>query len=760
MDRRTFFSKLRDQDWLASGLVALAYFALCLLGLGWLRGRAAMVAGNLAVLPVGLWVLRATLGLRATPLASRLRRAWTYLGLAGLLWTLGGVAWALYALFNVPLPLPSLGDPLYMAGHFVALTALLSFLGLPGGRLGRARLFLDLAIVSGAVAVLGWLLLLEPLLILLASQPTVAAWMVLYPTLDVLLLVILADVYMALEPGEFRSAWGWVGLGVILFVAADLLYTYLSLRGQVDNHLPFDLGRVLALSALGAGSLFQRARLAGPTRPLRRGLVQRTQAILPLAMVLVLGWYTFLDWQITGEADLLAVPMTLLLVLALVARQGVVAGEVELGQYAHLVNSVADPAFICDANGCLKLVNPALVAASGYAAAADLLEHSVLTFLAPLSLSAAVEEEGGRPPAQPGDLAQLLKLGLEQGWSGEVEWIRRDGGRFPAYLALRPLEGEVSTHAVLAGTAHDLTEQKRQQAELRQAYEQVTAAQQALQALNQQLEHKVGEKTASLSEAYERLSQQNQALQALDRLKSEFVSLVSHELRAPLTNIAGGIELTLMRPEALPVSARDTLALVQAEIQRLTQFVEAILDLSALEAGRLPLYPAPLALASAVTTVRAKFAAARLSSPNSARLHFDLPSDLPPVLADERGLTSVFFHLLDNALKYAPEGAVEVTAWAEASQVYVAVTDHGPGISPKAAGLIFEKFQRLNSGDAQAVYGHGLGLYMVRRLLQAMAGDVRCEPAPGGGARFIFWLPAAASEAAAGEAAAGEAGMG
>jgi signal transduction histidine kinase len=339
---------------------------------------------------------------------------------------------------------------------------------------------------------------------------------------------------------------------------------------------------------------------------------------------------------------------------------------------------------------------------------------------------------------------------LEQGWSGEVEWIRRDGGHFPAYLALRPLEGETSNHAVLAGTAHDLTEQKRQQAELRQAYEQVTAAQQALQALNFQLEHKVVEKTASLSEAYERLSQQNQALQALDRLKSEFVSLVSHELRAPLTNIAGGIELALMRPEALPPPARETLALVQAEIERLTQFVEAILDLSALEAGRLPLYPAPLALESAVSTVRAKFAAARLSSPNSARLHFDLPPDLPPALADERGLTSVLFHLLDNALKYAPEGAVEVTGWVERGQIFVAVTDHGPGISPKAAGLIFEKFQRLNSGDAQAVYGHGLGLYMVRRLLQAMAGDVRWEPAPGGGARFVFWLPAATAEAGIG----------
>jgi signal transduction histidine kinase len=275
----------------------------------------------------------------------------------------------------------------------------------------------------------------------------------------------------------------------------------------------------------------------------------------------------------------------------------------------------------------------------------------------------------------------------------------------------------------------------------------VTAARRDLEALNAQLEEKVREKTSSLSQAYEQLTQQHQALQALDRLKSEFVSLVSHELRAPLTNIGGGIELALARSSELPPHMRETLALVQAEINRLTQFVEAILDLSALEAGRLPLSAAPLALEGVVATVREKFATAELGGELcSQRLCFALPPGLPLVLADERGLTSVFFHLVDNALKYAPQSQVEVEAWAEGDRVYVSVTDHGPGIPPKARETIFEKFQRLNVGDAQAVYGHGLGLYMVRRLLQAMSGDVKLESAPGGGARFIFWLPAASEE--------------
>jgi signal transduction histidine kinase len=269
----------------------------------------------------------------------------------------------------------------------------------------------------------------------------------------------------------------------------------------------------------------------------------------------------------------------------------------------------------------------------------------------------------------------------------------------------------------------------------------VTAARAALEALNAQLEQKVEEKTRSLSEAYTRLERQNEELQTLDQLKSEFVSLVSHELRAPLTNVAGGMELLLGRPAELPPHVRGTLTLVQAEIRRLTQFVETILDLSALEAGRLPLYPAPLPLAKMLEAVRAQFA----SAPDGERLRLSAPADLPPVLADERGLASVFFHLVDNALKYAPEGEVtlEAEATVDGSRLRVRVSDHGPGIPPGMREKIFERFQRLHVGDAQAVYGHGLGLYMVRRMLRAMDGDIEVGDAPGGGAQFTFWLPVA-----------------
>ncbi|MCS6911008.1 MAG: HAMP domain-containing histidine kinase, partial [Anaerolineales bacterium] len=168
------------------------------------------------------------------------------------------------------------------------------------------------------------------------------------------------------------------------------------------------------------------------------------------------------------------------------------------------------------------------------------------------------------------------------------------------------------------------------------------------------------------------------------------------------------------------------------------RFVETILDLSALEAGRLPLTIAPLDVAAVLAPLQAQWAAA----PGGERVRVELPAQLPPVLADERALTSVLFHLVDNALKYAPEGEVLVRVEAASLGVRFSVIDHGPGVPSELREVIFNKFQRLNAADAQTVYGHGLGLYMVRRLLHALDGDIAVTDAPGGGACFTFELPA------------------
>ena len=246
-----------------------------------------------------------------------------------------------------------------------------------------------------------------------------------------------------------------------------------------------------------------------------------------------------------------------------------------------------------------------------------------------------------------------------------------------------------------------------------------------------ELEKKVAERTQDITEVIRQLDGQNQALKALDNQKSEFVTLVSHELRAPLTNINGGLELLLTHERDLSPRTRATLQLVVAEAGRLTHFVKTILDLSAIEAGQLPVLLEPTPVAAAVQHVAGQF-----GNLPPGRLVTDAPKNLPLVNADDRFLQSVIFHLVDNALKYAPDSPVWITAREFEGYVEVQVKDEGPGMSPEAAARLFKMFERLDVTDSQAVYGYGLGLYMCKRLMEALKGEISLETAEGLGTTF------------------------
>jgi PAS domain S-box-containing protein len=550
-------------------------------------------------------------------------------------------------------------------------------------------------------------------------------WVVAHVTADLSLLILLAMVFLAMPADANGPPLLLLGASLGARLAADTAAAQAMMPGLASTPTA-NLGWMAALILAGGAAWSQRQSLTQAT-PLGTGeRGRRAQAVikmaLPLAATLAVSWYVLIDIRNTGQPDLLGLTVAVLLALVLVARQGVMAGELELRQYAHLVNSAADPAFVCDSTGRLRLVNPALLAATGYAMEALLGQPATMLFA-----------QGVLPLGE----KERPERVFVTGWTGEVTWRRHDGTLFPAHLSLRPVPSDYPTRSGLVGTAHDLSDQKRHEATLVAAYDEVAQARRALEDLNTQLEAMVEEKTSSLSDAYERLARQNQTLQTLDELKSEFVSLVSHELRAPLTNIGGGIELVLAGGGDLAPRAKRTLQLVQAEITRLTQFVETILDLSALEAGRLPLYPGPLDIRPMLATVLAQFEA----RPGADRLRVEWPAELPPVLADERALESVLFHLVDNALKYAPQGEVLISAVAAGSRVEVSVSDRGPGIPPDQVETIFEKFERLDDTDNRDVYGHGLGLYMARRLLEAQGGGIRAASRPEGGARLTCWVP-------------------
>jgi two-component system sensor histidine kinase KdpD len=153
-----------------------------------------------------------------------------------------------------------------------------------------------------------------------------------------------------------------------------------------------------------------------------------------------------------------------------------------------------------------------------------------------------------------------------------------------------------------------------------------------------------------------------------------------------------------------------------------------------MEAGRMPLQIGPLQIGEALERARTALAAAHggVESPDLRRLEIRLAEELPEVAADEHILASVFFQLIDNALKYAPQGPVRVTVKAAPERVEVVVADRGPGVPPEKRERLFQMFSRLEERDSPRVRGAGLGLYISRKMVEAMGGSIELIPAKKG----------------------------
>jgi len=277
---------------------------------------------------------------------------------------------------------------------------------------------------------------------------------------------------------------------------------------------------------------------------------------------------------------------------------------------------------------------------------------------------------------------------------------------------------------------------------IRRSLGNLAAAQDQIHHLTHELEDMVIQRTRQLEGALAELAARNEELLELDRLKSEFVSLVSHELRAPLTNVNGGIELIMQIGEGLTPAQRDALQIIAGETTRLTSLVEDILNVSLLEAGRLTLRPGAVALAPLLAEVATPF----FAPDGSHQLRLEVEHDLPFALADECYLRQVIQNLLDNAIKYSPADS-QVTVQARAGgdgYLIISVADQGHGIRLEDQERIFDRFYRVDTGLDQEVYGHGLGLYFVHKLVEAQAGHIWVESAPDQGATFSFTLPLAA----------------
>ena len=272
----------------------------------------------------------------------------------------------------------------------------------------------------------------------------------------------------------------------------------------------------------------------------------------------------------------------------------------------------------------------------------------------------------------------------------------------------------------------DITSRKHREEEIRR--------------LNASLNQQVAERTRELAEKVDELARANADLQQLDRMRSEFVSLVSHQLRAPLTNMRGATEHIQANCPAINSTCLRMLAILQQQTERLDRLVRDVLSAARIEAGELVLHSEPISILPVVQQV-VEQAHAR----TTAR-RFQLPTKpgLPLVLADRERVAEVLMNLLDNADKYSPpEKDVVLDVRADQTEVVLSVRDFGAGLPPDDVARVFEKFYRADGSDAQAAYGYGLGLYVCRKLIEAQKGRIWAENDPAGGAVFSFALPVA-----------------
>ena len=226
-------------------------------------------------------------------------------------------------------------------------------------------------------------------------------------------------------------------------------------------------------------------------------------------------------------------------------------------------------------------------------------------------------------------------------------------------------------------------------------------------------------------------------LRRLSTMRADFVSLVSHELRTPMASVIGSARTLQARWRELSSEQRDAfLALIADETDRLAGLVGEVLDTSRIDAGTFTYSFADVDLAGLVEET---VAAADLGQ-DAVEVVARIPRALPPVRGDATRLRQVFANLVDNAVKYSPEGElVEVRATAVNGRVVVDVTDHGNGIAPADQRLVFEKFGRVAGTSAKP--GTGLGLYIARAIAEAHGGKLEVTSAPGMGATFTLSLP-------------------
>ena len=264
----------------------------------------------------------------------------------------------------------------------------------------------------------------------------------------------------------------------------------------------------------------------------------------------------------------------------------------------------------------------------------------------------------------------------------------------------------------------------------------------ALRQLNEQLEDRIKRATLELEQRNRQLEWQSAELEKASRLKSEFLAAMSHELRTPLNVIIGYSSLMRERIYGELSDAQDeTLQKVHATSQHLLALINDVLDLSKIEAGKMPLHLEEVDLPAIV----AELSETVMPMVRKKQLVYDISfsDDVPRIFTDRTKLKQILLNLLSNAIKFTSRGSVRVRTQVTDSRnrVQIVVADTGIGIRPEYLDVIFEDFRQLDQSHTREYGGTGLGLSITKNLLSLLGGMITVESNFGEGSTFTVELP-------------------
>jgi signal transduction histidine kinase len=382
-----------------------------------------------------------------------------------------------------------------------------------------------------------------------------------------------------------------------------------------------------------------------------------------------------------------------------------------------IIDSVADPILVTDPEGDIVLLNEPAERLFNVPATAD------------DGAQRRVRANGAHLTSF---VSNVLTRSGEQRYRGEIQLADPVTGRgLPVEGVAGTILSEQGELMWVVTILHDLTE-ALEKARLYEQLERGAA----------QLEIKVQEATAELAQQNELLRRQHIALEQASALKSQFLANMSHEFRTPLNAILGYTHMLLHGVTGtVSDQQRKSLSRIDSNSRHLLALINDILDITRIEAGRMPLNVSSFGVPELVREVMSELEP--IIKRSSLKVTAKMPRNLRPLKSDRQKVKQVVLNLLSNALKFTPAGSVTISAAYDEQRRWLAISvqDTGVGIPVEDQAKVFEDFRQLDTSPARGYGGTGLGLSICRRLAQMLGGSIELVSAAGAGSTFTLKLP-------------------